>query len=486
MADTNQKVSDKPQTQAQSAVQQLVSMKPTPADYTGLETAAKSYYRGLEESAIAKEKAEAGASKKMYEDLQKAGLTSEDIRKKREEAMVRIGEEPRLEPMKDNIKEFASMFSMLSALTFAVGGKGRGAGMAGLSALNGAIEGWNKGRKDLFDRNIKEFEKQLAAYKARQEKELKLLDLIFQERGAKTEEGRMLIQQFIAEDQGYAAARLKLGDLKGTYESKKSSVQGAQKATDQFNNMLSRALTAGLRGAGSAGQANTRYAFNMAESFNQAAADLNNLAKAPAGTLVSSFQALSGKEGESLIQGLSAQLARGMTSDDQRLLAQSIEAFDNHLARTLGGGYATSSAKAQLEAYKRQVAREGDNPVAMAMFLARIKQELNLFLEMFAEHPGANEGYLRKMQARMDTINRAIPFTVEDVFAAQRGSRKTISQETSALIKKQFDYRIPEDQSRGIGNAGVSPTGLPKTVVKDGKTYILNEQTGNYRLMGTE
>ena len=457
MAETEQKSAEKPKTQSESVIQQLVSMKPTPADYTGLETAAKKFYRGEEEKAIAKEKAEAAASKEMYGELQKEGLTSKDLKKRREEAMARIGEEPKLEPMKDNIKDFASMFSMLSALTFAVGGKGRGAGMAGLSALNGAIEGWNKGRKDLFDRNIKEFEKQLASYKARQERELKLLDLIYQERGAKTEEGRMLIQQFIAEDQGYAAERLKLGDLKGTFEAKKASVQGAQKATDQFNSMIGRALTAGLRGAGSAGQANTRYAFNMAESFNQAAKDLENLSRAPAGTLVSSFQALSGKEGESLIQGLAAQFARGITSDDQRLLAQSIEAFDNHLARTLGGGYATSSAKAQLEAYKRQVAREGDNPVAMAMFLARIKQELNLFLEMFAEHPGANEGYLRKMQARMDIINRAIPFDVEDVFAAQRGARKTISQETSNLVKKPFDYRIPEDQSRQIGVGVLTP-----------------------------
>ena len=455
MADTEQKSVEKPKTQSESAIQQLISMKPTPADYTGLETAAQKLYRSEEEKAIAKEKAESKASKKMYSELEKEGLTSKDLKKRREEAMVRIGEEPKLEPMKDNIKDFASIFSIFSALTFASGGKGRGAGMAGLSALNGAIEGWNKGRKDLFDRNIKEFEKQLASYKARQEKELKLLDLIYQERGAATEDGRALIQEFIAEDQGYAAARLKVGDLKGTYEAKKMQVQGAQKATDQINGMIGRALTSSLRGA--AGQANTRYAFNMAESFNQAAKDLENLSRAPAGTLVSSFQALSGKEGESLIQGLSAQFARGITSDDQRLLAQSIEAFDNHLARTLGGGYATSAAKAQLEAYKRQVAREGDNPVAMAMFLARIKQELNLFLEMFSEHPGANEGYLRKMQARMDIINRAIPFDVEDVFAAQRGSRKTISQETSNLVRKPFDYRIPEDQSRGVGVGVLTP-----------------------------
>ena len=225
-----------------SFLQQMPGSRPSTQEKADYESAAREFYRQEALSELAGMKAEGRAGRRMLGELKTAGLTAEDVAAKREEAMRRIGEEPVLTPTKENMKDFATVFSMLSALTFAVGGSGRGSGMQALSALTGAMEGWNKGRKDVFERNLKEFEKQLQSYKARQERELKLLESIYKERSFKSEEARMLAAEYIAEDAGYSAALLKKGDLKGSYETKKKAYEAAIGAEKLFNQMMSRAF----------------------------------------------------------------------------------------------------------------------------------------------------------------------------------------------------------------------------------------------------
>ena len=177
---------------------------------------------GLREKALVRE---TEAEKGLKEAQQKAALKEQagkrelfaaeaEAKKPMEEKLMAMEKDrPYPPPTKDNFKEFSSMFSIISALTFAVGGKGRGSGMAALSALNGAIEGYNKGRKDLFDMNMKEFDKKLAEYKTSLESTREALKIISDRASLKSKEGIAALAEARLNDQGIAAAELEKGNI---------------------------------------------------------------------------------------------------------------------------------------------------------------------------------------------------------------------------------------------------------------------------------
>lgn len=65
-------------------------------------------------------------------------------------------------PSKDNARDLATMFGLLSVIGMAVGGEGKISAFNTMGAMNGMLEGYQKGRadvykreKDIFDKNIK-------------------------------------------------------------------------------------------------------------------------------------------------------------------------------------------------------------------------------------------------------------------------------------------------------------------------------------------
>lgn len=132
-----------------------------------------------------------------------------------EQALLEKGKDrPYPPPTQDNFNTFAGMFSVISALTFAVGGKGRGAGMQALASLNGAIDGYNKGQKDVFDRSMKEFDKKLAEYKTSLESTRDALRIVSEREGLRTREGISKLKEAELNDAGVAAALIKQNRFK--------------------------------------------------------------------------------------------------------------------------------------------------------------------------------------------------------------------------------------------------------------------------------
>lgn len=142
------------------------------------------------------ERIAAGEAKLLREEVSEGQRLVEQAKAERERRA------PVLEPTKDNFNDFAAIFSLTSALAFAIGGKGRGSGMQALAALNGAMDGWNKGKKDTFDRNMKEFKAKMDEYKTfldQQKSDLKIaLDL----GGKTTEAGRAALKEIVMRDSG--------------------------------------------------------------------------------------------------------------------------------------------------------------------------------------------------------------------------------------------------------------------------------------------
>jgi hypothetical protein len=64
-------------------------------------------------------------------------------------------------PKKDTAKDIATLFSLTSIVGMAIGGDGKASAFNAMAAMNGMIEGYQKGRTDLYKREKDVFEKNL-------------------------------------------------------------------------------------------------------------------------------------------------------------------------------------------------------------------------------------------------------------------------------------------------------------------------------------
>lgn len=407
---------------------------------------------------------------------------------------------PQFQPTQENMQSIATLFSLIGVIGVAMGGSGKMSAMGSLNAMTGMMAGWQKGRKDLWEREKAEFDKNMAKTKSILDDAYKDADRAYKTLAYNREEAMALANDSVAKLGGQVGKQIleKQGieryvsyldgvrkDLKeaeriAAQDKKQERQLEAQRIRDDANRAEQRARDDRLEAArdkrhredmaqrdrlatlkasqpkGAGSSANIRYAFNMAESFGQTAQDLINITNAPKGTVMGNFAELAGRSGDSLKQGLAAAFGRKVTDQDSRMFAQLVAGLDQNMARTLGGGYANSGAKHAIEAYKQQIPREGDSPAVSALFLARFKQELGIFADVFSAHPGANEQMSGKVNKYYDAVNKAIPFTVNDVLAATRGSRQTINQQFENLATPQGGTDLPVD-------TGQAPAAAPAT-----------------------
>ncbi len=106
-----------------------------------------------EQARIEREGVESG-QKKMKE-----GFAAYQEQIKAPQEFIRSG----FEPTRENAADLTALFATTAIAAFMGGGGGRYSGMAALNNMAGAMEGYRKGRKDLFDRELKEFDKNFKA-----------------------------------------------------------------------------------------------------------------------------------------------------------------------------------------------------------------------------------------------------------------------------------------------------------------------------------
>lgn len=411
---------------------------------------------------------------------------------------------PEFHPTKDNMETLTGLFSIIGLVGFAMGGAGKQSAMLALNSMTGMMKGWQQGRADLYKREKDEYEKQVANVKRILDDAYRDADRAHKMLAYNRQEAEALAAQSSAKLGGQVGRQILEKQGVDNYfkyiDGVKKDLQHAEdlaakerqrreemaaRERQHRETMQQRAELAKSKGTGSA--ANTRYAFNMAESFGQASQDLINISKMPRDTVMGNFAELAGKSGDSLKAGLTAMLGRELTSQDERMFAQLVAGLDQNMARTLGGGYAQSSAKHMIDAYKQQIPRAGDPAASAALFLARFKQELQIFSDVFEAHPGSTEGFNNKVKKYMTEVDKAIPFTVDDVLNASRGSRQTINQQFSTLATQPFSVPMPTEQNGIAAPSGPmatqSPdvdrvTGLPR---KNSKGWVLySDGKGGY------
>jgi len=104
---------------------------------------------GREQAAKAQEIAQgtAGAQRQYAGALQQAAAPIKEL-----------GPTPEFIPTKETATELSGLFGMLGVLGTMIGGKGKSSGMDAMSAMTGMMQGYQQGRKDLYDREYSNFQ----------------------------------------------------------------------------------------------------------------------------------------------------------------------------------------------------------------------------------------------------------------------------------------------------------------------------------------
>jgi len=130
---------------------------------------------------------------------------------------------PEFHPTKENAESLGQLFSMVATMGVMLGNGGKMASQNALGAMTGMLKGWQQGRKDLYDRELKEFDKE---YKRISDVRTDIQnDLQKSLQLASTDkESSLLYAQMAAAKAGYSSvigAKLRVNDTVGALETLK-------------------------------------------------------------------------------------------------------------------------------------------------------------------------------------------------------------------------------------------------------------------------
>jgi hypothetical protein len=83
---------------------------------------------------------------------------------------------PEFHPTEENISSLGSLFSLVSTMGIALGHQGKLSSMGAMNAMSGMLKGWKEGRKDLYERELKNFNKEVERIKSIKEEIRRDLD----------------------------------------------------------------------------------------------------------------------------------------------------------------------------------------------------------------------------------------------------------------------------------------------------------------------
>jgi len=386
-------------------------------------------------------------------------------------------------PTKENAQDLATLFSLVSVIGMAIGGGGKENAQASMSAMNGMLEGHQKGRADLYKQQQIEFDKNFKAMQAavqsaeKEYEEAVKMHLVDKEAGEiarKMALAKMHSPMLKAmEDRlGPLAVLNTLKELKTSVKNatelenklqaqadKRQDAKDAKEAAERRHRedaaQRERLAKAALAARGSAkATAADRYGFGdiVAGASNEAAAAIRNLMGLP-------FESTSGyfgnKQTNSLFTAPLDAFANTLTTESvQRYNTQSGKLGYN-LAQLMSGGRAVRVSDVDQMNKILQI-REGDTLETAASRIAEARQLAERTIEVRAKSPNTPEGLKEVFRENLQTIKETVPFTVDDInkFVANRDKSITFAQTLSK--------RYPSSESAPSSTSAVALGGVGK------------------------
>jgi hypothetical protein len=216
---------------------------------------------------------------------------------------------------------------------------------------------------------------------------------------------------------------------------------------------------------GRAGQYALTYASRVYGNIQNAYQDLENIQNLPAIAQSPVLSGMINRDPETAFSSMTALVGRKVTNPEARAFDQVANSLSAALARLESQGLASGGTKANIAAFDAVKPRAGDDAINMALYIARVKQEIQVGINVHDKMPGATPEQKQEAQQILRELDRIVPFNTNDVMNVLRGSNRPMNEKMTQMLNKP----------------PVMQQIKPSTIEKDGKVYELNPETGKYR-----
>lgn len=444
----------------------------------------------------------------------------------------KFDEMPQAPSGKMDPKQTQEAFQSFMALSMIAGALTKTPMVAAMNNMTGAMDGWMKGNKEAFDKNVKEFEmnyktaqaknqEKMNAYKVAMEKhandvsglmnEIKLVSLRYEdpikaslaEKGDVKEFMRSLQTEMRATQNAnmqYARMdqQLKLYEAKQNQQSEKPQYFSGKTADgkdamymvkDGKMQLVEGSEGLGLSKPGAAGggvkiSARERQAANnLVAAANEGAQVISDLADLSQGDPLFANKLSDVGDQGSISSGVAGYMSRKLSTQKQQEYDKLINGLTNVLTRVQGAsGYASDVTKGKMDAVRKTIlAKEGATNAVGYQALAEANQIFIRGLEAISTNASLNDQQRALINRNIQDAAEAIPFTVKDAFdygrANYKGTMKEFLESTGRKGRQLERIRseTPEIQEKATALPGeeiLHDTVNNTYAVKRGDQYI--------------
>lgn len=335
-------------------------------------------------------------------------------------------------PTQDNAKDLGGLFSLIGVVGWAIGGSGKDSAIQAMTAMNGMLSGYQKGRTDLYKREKDIFDTKM---KALQTKTLTLsnrLKQIAELAAIDTKAANQEADNLFNQEQAtfYKQYKDKFG-LSATVEFAKNNVKAIDEA---FKIKLKEEENAARQKEQKRGDVRQQFMAQRAvSSLGGAVSAMDAISRLPATATVGILPNLQTKDG--MFNYIRNAFGREMSANESKSVETLFTGITRNLASIEASGAATGlvGLATQME---KLIPKEGDTAFDVALKLADIRR-----VAVENIKPLITSGLLK--QEQVDTANalvakmeQVIPYTANEVMDARYAGKTNYRQSMQNIVEK--------------------------------------------------
>lgn len=365
-------------------------------------------------------------------------------------------------PTKENAQDIATIFSLVGIIGMAIGGGAKDNAYAAMAGMNGMLEGYKKGRADVYKRERDMFDKNLKALQLKVQTLQQELTEAIQLKQQDFKAGETAIEIALAKSGSdlLELKRKKNGDmaaLETVIDTGKDVDTLVKMSNDQFKQAEERKFKerelqqqkelkqaqlentaemarARLENQGQKVTQQNMMAQRAVNSLGGVASALESLAELPTGTTTGLLPNLQTKDG--FLNYVRNNIGRKLATNEAEMMNTVFTGIGRNLASIEASGAATGLTQLANQMQSGLYINEGtDDPYRVAIKLADIRRIATENIRPAIESGLMPEGQARTAEALVKRIEQAIPFTtIEVIRSARQPGAQTIGEQTSRAV----------------------------------------------------
>lgn len=525
-----------------AAVKTMVGSNPTP-DLGQMMAQRSSMLKPYEESASQARKKEQAfnAEKVAFEQSQKAtGLQVEKEALGKQKMAIEEAYKPleTLEqqtqdtafiPSEATATDLAALYGLIGVVGWGIGSGGKGDAMRAMSAMNGMLEGYQKGRQDIYKkekevfdlsvRNLRE-RARVVAEGAKRNAELSALD----RDSAKIEQAILAAEQGATfyknnvEKFGYATAAKNAEDLlkaadkmyfqmfevaskqakstgrpqlvtgsDGTVYSVDADANATPVTTAGGKAIKERAKPVGRAGSvsGAGGAVQFRYNQAMTNAGNQLANEIENAASLPISATPPVLAEVLTDPTKGLTDAGKRFFSQKITDEESRAFQQIFAGMTRAITTIEASGRPSGATEGAIREFAKSQPRAGDKKINIYLSLAQSKQVMDILVKDL-KAAQANSTQIAQAEEAKKRVDSLITWTVRDV-------NRILASGKSTLVDQKVQDAMESSKNLGELNKQVKPSSAKQYAteadadkafkdgtLKSGDKVIINGQSGTW------